>query len=162
MLLLRESYSERFYVDLKRRSLILAEGIEAFLSKLPPLDQYGDLKPAVKWVYVPKSDRYDVEVDKNGENSAAVRHLCSEIFPEFCVRQMREEFGETFWIWEDVRPSITWLENRLPQMYLLGMAIDCFLEGWTFEDDEAWQFGLSDIVANAGFDSNIIRPGQKS
>ena len=75
---------------------------------------------------------------------------------------MGEDYGEAFWVWDDIRPSVKWVNERLPQIYLLALACDCNLEGWTFEDDHAWEFGLGTVIEEAGFDPTYTRPGQMS
>jgi hypothetical protein len=147
--------------QLKRGSFILSAGIEKFSSRLPSTDTYGaGNQPHVKWVFVAKDLQFSPKNDADGEKFYSVRRLCSELFPNrFTVDLYSSEEMETIFISEDVRPTINWIESCLTEMYLFGFAIDCFLEGWSFEDNEAWQYGLSNLFSETGFNPQIICPG---
>lgn len=152
------AYQPRSYEDLKLRSLILANGIAKFAERLPPLTEYGVCAmPAVKWVFIPRCDAADAV-----DCYVRVRELLDEILPDLAASMMAEDWGTAVWVWEHCRPNIKWLNERLLQMYLVARACDCYLEGWTFEDEAAWEFGLGKLIDETGFNQFYLRPGQTS
>jgi hypothetical protein len=156
-------YPSTSFSEMKRRSLILASGIESILPSLPTIsDQhYGlDRRPCVKWVYLPRDNRYEPDIDLDGKNSVILRQVVSEIFPDMGVRQNQGDISHFFWVFEEGRPTVASIVARLPAMYLLGSAIECHLEGWAFMDDEAWRYGLNNFMRESGFDSDTILPGE--
>ncbi|WP_143704569.1 hypothetical protein [Porphyrobacter sp. TH134] len=151
------------------RSLALAAGVEKITPLLPDRSKYSDSRPpCVKWIFLPnrRGDLNDWE--NNVQHSYwKFREIYEELQPhhEFLrmgYTHMGEKYGEAFWLWEDIRPTVSWVSERLPLIYVMAHACDCNLEGWTFEDDHAWAFGLADVINEAGFDPEYTRPGQMS
>src|SRR6478609_35734 len=145
-------YTPRSYADLKDRSLVLAAGIEKFAAKLPPLSEYAIARPpTVKWIFLPNRHGGLNDDDNVEACYFKLKDCLEEVISGLGFSSMGEDYGAAFWVWEDIRPTVKWVHERLPQIYLLAHACDCNLEGWTFEDDWAWEFGLSDAIREAGF-----------
>lgn len=157
-------YTPRPYSDLKARSLVLAAGIEKIASLLPPMPAFRHAQgPCVKWIFLPNRRGDLNDWDNNVEECCSKFYkICEEVTPDLAFTVMGESYGAAFWVWENVRPSVKWVNERLPQIYLLAHACDCNLEGWTYEDDDAWRPGLSKVIDEAGFDTTYTRPGQMS
>ncbi|QAY75612.1 hypothetical protein [Sphingosinicella sp. BN140058] len=155
-----DTYTPRSYQDLKARSVVLAAGIEALTPKLPPPGEWCPFE--VKWAFLPYARRDPEDEEYTVACFEQMRNYLKEIFPGFSASLMGEDSELTFWVWENVRPNVRWVNERIPQMYLLARLCNCHLEGWTYEDDSAWEFGLSKLIDEAGFDKFYLRPGQGS
>lgn len=157
------TYTPRPYSDLKAKSFAFAAGIEAMAPKLPPFPQeVWKYSPKVKWILIPFHNR---DPEDNGFLSRCIQDLnalCKEVLPHIWACAMGEDYGSAIWAWEPVRPNSGWVRVRLPQMYLLARAALCHLEAWTYEDEDAWSFGLNNLINEAGFDRQYTRPGQMS
>lgn len=163
------SYTPRSYGDLLARSLVLASGVEKITPLLPDRSEYSDSRPpCVKWIFLPNRRGELNDWEHNVQYCYwKLRELHDELKPhhEFLkggFTHMNETYGDVFWVWEDVRPTVLWVSERLPLIYTMALACDCNIEGWNFEDDCAWQFGFQDVINEAGFDKEYIRPWQRS
>lgn len=159
----QDTYRSRTYNDLRNRSLPLVEGIMGFSSKLTHVESgYGHY--GVKWVFLPEqSEEFGRDEDGLSPLDHAIQDLGRElslISPNIGCAGLEHQDVNLIWAHECTVPSLIWLDERLPQMFQAAQLSKCYLEGWTFEHPDAWQFGLAELIDSAGFDQRLTIPGE--